>query len=99
LELPTSSCPRVLNLRYYGLVGNFSSKPPKTLLGGLEEEYYQSKTIIGKQMSGMMHSFDPLLLRDKKHPMHQQHSRSWIDTMKSLSPAAQADSQTLKNPF
>jgi hypothetical protein len=37
----------------------------------------------------MMHSFDPSLLRDREHPMHQQHSRSSIDTMKSLSPAAQ----------
>ena len=40
-------------------------------------------------MSVMTHSFDPLLLRDKEHPMHQQHSRLLIDTMKSLSLAAQ----------
>jgi hypothetical protein len=29
VELPTSSCHRVLYPRYYGLIGNPSSKPPE----------------------------------------------------------------------
>jgi hypothetical protein len=36
------------------------------------------------KMSVMMHSFVPLLLRDKEHPMHKWHARLSIDTMKSL---------------
>jgi hypothetical protein len=36
----------------------------------------------------MKHIFAPLLLRCKEPPMHKQHCRSLIDTMKSLSPAA-----------
>ncbi len=39
-------------------------------------------------MSVMTHSFVPLLLRDKEHPMHNWHTRLSIDTMKTLSPAA-----------
>ena len=39
-------------------------------------------------MSVMKRSFVPLLLRGKEHPMHNWHTRSLIDTMKSLSPAA-----------
>ena len=38
-------------------------------------------------MSVMTHSFIPLLIRDKEHPMHKWHARSSIDTLKSLSPA------------
>jgi hypothetical protein len=38
-------------------------------------------------MSVMAHSFVLSLLGDKEHPMHNWHTRSWIDTMKSLSPA------------
>ncbi len=41
------------------------------------------------KMSVMMHSFVPLWQRDKEHPLHKQHGTSSIDTMKSLSPAAQ----------
>jgi hypothetical protein len=40
-------------------------------------------------MSPMMHSFVLLLLSDNEHPMQNQHSRLSMDTMKSLSPAAQ----------
>ena len=39
-------------------------------------------------MSVNIHSFAPLLLRCKEPPMHNQHCRSLIDTMKSLTPAA-----------
>jgi hypothetical protein len=38
-------------------------------------------------MSVMTHSFVPLLIRDKEHPMHNWHTRLSIDTMMSLSPA------------
>ena len=39
------------------------------------------------KMSVNIHSFAPLLSRRKEPPMHNRHSRSSIDTMKSLSPA------------
>jgi hypothetical protein len=53
VELPTSSCHGVLHLRYYGLVGNFSRKPPGTLPGGVpEEEYYQALGYRGDVIGG-----------------------------------------------
>ncbi len=39
-------------------------------------------------MSVMKYIFAPLLLKCKEPPMHKQHCRSSIDTMKSLTPAA-----------
>ena len=46
------------------------------------------KLYVRTKMSVMKHIFAPLLLRHKEPPMHKQHCRSLIDTMKSLSPAA-----------
>jgi hypothetical protein len=46
------------------------------------------KLYVSTKMSVMKHIFAPLLLRCKEPPMHKQHCRSSIDTMKSLSPAA-----------
>jgi hypothetical protein len=46
------------------------------------------KLYVSTKMSVMKHIFAPLLLRCKEPPMHKQHCRLLIDTMKSLSPAA-----------
>jgi hypothetical protein len=48
VELPTSSCHRVLYLRYYKHVGIFSSKPP----GGSRGEYYCALG-YGRDVNGM----------------------------------------------
>ncbi len=48
-------------------------------------------------MSVNIHSFASLLLRHKEPPMHNQHCRSLIDTMKSLSLTTQT-LKPLRNP-
>ena len=56
-----------------------------------QERCCHDSRLSGTKMSVMMHSFVPLLLRDKEHPMHNYwHTRLSINTMKSLSPAAQS---------
>jgi hypothetical protein len=42
------------------------------------------KLFVRTKMSVMKHIFAPLLLRRKEPPMHKQHCRSSIDTMKSF---------------
>jgi hypothetical protein len=42
------------------------------------------KLYVRTKMSVMKHIFAPLLLRRKEPPMHKQHCRSLIDTMKSF---------------
>ncbi len=46
------------------------------------------KLYVSTKMSVMKHIFAPLLLRCKEPPMHKQHCRLSINTMKSWSPAA-----------
>jgi hypothetical protein len=48
VELPTSSCHRVLYPRYYKHVGTFSCKPP----GGPEKKYYCALG-YGRDVNGM----------------------------------------------
>ncbi len=46
------------------------------------------KLYVSTKMSVMKHIFAPLLLWRKEPPMHNQHCRLSIDTMKTLSPGA-----------
>ncbi len=68
----------------------FAEKRRSRQISNTDRKYYHTsqKLYVSTKMSVMKLIFAPLLLRCKEPPMHKQHCRSSIDTMKSLSPAA-----------
>jgi hypothetical protein len=69
VELPTSSCHGVLYLRYYGLVGTFSSKPPGGSRGVVlpSPRVWKGCQWLSTREWYLMHNSNPSITGGQKH--------------------------------